>query len=393
MNIGRLAAITLAAFTIAATGSLPASAQQAPYELNVILALTGPAAFIGKAEQQSLQLLEGIVNKSGGLAGRPIKFVIADDASNAAVSVQLANGLIAKNIPVLLGPSFTATCLSVGPLLVKTGPVGYCFSPAIAPPPGSFQYSATVSTHDDARAIARYFREKGWTKIALIATTDASGQQFEASLDDALKLPENKSMTLGAREHFNPTDLSAASLAERVKIAAPQAMIAWAAGTPTGTILRGIHDVGLEIPTAIGNGNMIHAQLAQYASFLPKELYFPGRRALVFDPAAPGPVRTASKTFFDAFKSIDAKPSLPSTLSWDPAQLVIDGLRKLGPNATAAQLNDFIQHQNHWAGINGFYDFTTGNQRGLGIEAVVMDRWDPATSDFVVVSKGGGALK
>jgi branched-chain amino acid transport system substrate-binding protein len=388
----RLIALVFGWLLVSASGAIPAAAQSAPYELNVILALTGPAAFIGKAEQQSLQLLEGILNKDGGLYGRPIKFVIADDASNAAVSVQLANGLIAKNIPVILGPTFTATCLSVGPL-VKAGPVDYCFSPAIAPPAGSYQYSATVSTHDDARAIARFYREKGWTKIALIATTDASGQQFEASLDDALKLPENKSMTLVAREHFTPTDLSAAALAERVKAAAPQAMVAWAAGTPTGTILRGMHDVGLDIPTSIGNGNMIHAQLAQYATFLPKELYFPGRRSLVYDPGAPVPVRTAAKAYFDAFKSADAKPNFATALSWDPAMLVIDGLKKIGPNGTATQLNDFIQHQNHWAGINGYYDFTTGNQRGLGIEAVVMDRWDPATTDFVIVSKGGGALK
>jgi branched-chain amino acid transport system substrate-binding protein len=393
MTARRLIALTFALALAGLGTSRPVAAQPAPYEINVILALTGPAAFIGKAEQQSLQLVEGIVNKGGGINGRPIKFVVVDDTSNPAVSVQLANGLIAKNVPVILGPTFTATCLAVGPLVVKSGPIDYCFSPAISAPAGSYQYSATASTHDDARAIARYFRERGWTKIALIATTDASGQQFSASLDDALKLPENASMTLVDRENFNPTDLSAAGLADRVKAANPQALVAWAAGTPTGTIMRGIHDAGLDIPTAAGNGNMIHAQLAQYASFLPKELYFPGRRSLVYDPSAPPPVRAAAQAFFAAFKSIDAKPNLASTLSWDPAMIVIDGLKKLGTNATAAQLNDYIQHLNGWAGINGYYNFTTGSQRGLGIDAVVMDRWDPAAGDFVLVSKGGGALK
>ncbi|HEY5341143.1 MAG TPA: ABC transporter substrate-binding protein [Candidatus Aquilonibacter sp.] len=372
--------------------SIPVSAQPSPYDINVILALTGPAAFIGKAELQSLQLVEGLVNKSGGINGRPVKFVVVDDTSNAAVTVQLVNGLIAKKVPVILGPTFTATCLSVGPL-VEEGPVDYCFSPAISPPAGSYQYSATAATHEDAQAIARYYRERGWTKIGLIATTDASGQQFAGALDEALKLPENKSMTLVARENFNPTDLSAAGVAERIKAAKPQAIIAWAAGTPTGTILRGMHDVGLDIPTLAGNGNMIQAQLAQYATFLPKELYFSGRRSLAYDPTAPAPVRTASQMFFNAFKSIGAKPNLASTLSWDPALIVIDGLKKIGTNATAAQLNDYIQHLDGWAGINGFYNFKTGNQRGLGLDAVIMDRWDPATGEFVAVSKGGGALK
>ena len=370
----------------------PALAQPAPLEINVILALTGPAAFIGKSELQSLQLLEGIVNKGGGIGGRPIKFVVVDDTSTAATTVQLTNGLIAKNVPVILGPTLTATCLSVGPL-VKSGPIDYCFSPAIAPPAGSYQYSATASTHEDAIAIARYYREKGWTNFALMATTDASGQQFAAALDEALKLPENKSMVLVDSEKFNPTDLSAAGLAERMKAAKPQAVIAWAAGTATGAMLHGLHDVGLDVPTTLGNGNMIQAQLAGYATFLPKELLFSGRRSIAYDPSAPPPVRTALLTFFNAYKSIDAKPNLASTLSWDPAMIVIDGLKKLGPNATAAQLNDYIQHLDGWAGINGFYNFKTGNQRGLGIDAVIMDRWDPVNGEFVAVSKGGGSLK
>ena len=133
MTARRFITIICALGLVALGSSFAAIAQPVPYEINVILALTGPAAFIGKAEQQSLQLVEGLVNKSGGINGRPVKFVIVDDTSSAAVTVQLTNALIAKNVPVILGPTFTATCLSVGPL-VKSGPVDYCFSPAIAPP-------------------------------------------------------------------------------------------------------------------------------------------------------------------------------------------------------------------------------------------------------------------
>jgi branched-chain amino acid transport system substrate-binding protein len=125
--------------------------------------------------------------------------------------------------------------------------------------------------------LARYYRSRGWTKIALMTTTDASGQQFEAFFNEALTLPENKSLTIVAREHWAPADLNVTAQAERIKAADPQAMIGWSAGTPTGTLLRGLHDAGIDIPIACGNGNMIYTQLAQYASFLPSQLYFPGR--------------------------------------------------------------------------------------------------------------------
>ncbi len=370
----------------------PVSAQAAPLEINAILALTGPAAFIGNGEKQALGLIESLTNAAGGIKGRPIKFTIVDDESNPQVTLQLTQGLIAKKVPVILGPSFTATCLAIGPIVAKTGPVDYCFSPSIAPAAGSFQYSSTVATHEDAIALLRYYRARGWTKIALMTTTDASGQQFEAYFNEALTLPENKSVTLVAREHWAPADLNVTAQAERIKAADPQAMIGWSAGTPTGTLLRGLHDAGLDIPVSCGNGNMVYSQLALYASFLPTQLYFPGRRSLVQDPNAPPAIKAAQSRYFDAYKAINVKPNLISTLAWDPAMLILDAFRKLGPDATADQLNDFLQHQNGWAGINGFYNYTNGSQRGLGIDDVIIDRWDPAKADFVAVSKAGGLL-
>lgn len=70
-------ALTVAAMSLAGA---PVSAQTAPIEINAILSLTGPGAFIGKSEQQSLQVLESVTNANGGIKGRPIKFVIVDDA-------------------------------------------------------------------------------------------------------------------------------------------------------------------------------------------------------------------------------------------------------------------------------------------------------------------------
>jgi branched-chain amino acid transport system substrate-binding protein len=381
------------ALVLPLTSGLPASAQTTPFEINTILALTGPAAFIGSSEQKALQILEDVTNKAGGIKGRPIKFVVVDDQSNPAVSVQLVNGLIGKKIPVILGPTFTATCQADGPLIAKTGPVDYCFSPSISPAAGSFQYSATVSTRNDARALAHYYRDRGWTKVALMTTTDASGQQFEQYFDEALALPENAALKLVAREHWAGTDLNITAQAEHIKASGAQAMIGWSAGTATATLLRGLHDTGVDIPVACGNGNMIYEQLAQYAAFLPTTLLFPGRRSLVLDPAAPKPVHEIEAAYFAAFKAAGVRPNLASTLAWDPASMIVDAFKKLGTNVTADQLNDYIQHLNGWVGINGSYDYRDGSQRGIGIDGVVIDRWDAAKDDFVVVSKPGGGTK
>ena len=59
---------------------LPLSSGAAdPYEINVILPLTGNIAFVGTTQQQSLKALEAYVNRTGGINGRPLSFVISDD--------------------------------------------------------------------------------------------------------------------------------------------------------------------------------------------------------------------------------------------------------------------------------------------------------------------------
>ena len=72
-----------------------AVAQPAPLEINIMLSMTGPAAFLGNAEFAAFQAAEKTVNQHGGVKGRPIKIVISDDASSPQVALQLANAFIA----------------------------------------------------------------------------------------------------------------------------------------------------------------------------------------------------------------------------------------------------------------------------------------------------------
>jgi|SRR5579883_3597834 branched-chain amino acid transport system substrate-binding protein len=370
-----------------------ASAAPEPYEINVILSLTGSAAFIGKEEQTSLGIIERLVNQSGGVRGRPIKFAIQDDQSNPQVGVQIANSIIAKHVPVIIGPTFTAVCNAVLPLIRENGPVMYCLSPGIHPVAGGYAFSATVGSGDMALVIARFLRDHHWNRIALISSTDASGQDFERGFDKALALPENKSLQLVAREHFATSDVSVGAQMARIKAADPQAMIGWTAGTGFGTVLRGYHDAGLDIPIIGGNGNMIFAQLSQYAGFIPKELYFPGVLGMSMAQTPKGPVRDRQEIYFKEYAKIHAKPDFPSNAAWDATWLVIDAFKDLGFEATAPQIRDFIRSRRNWVGINGLYTFTDPEQRGIGVMGDAIFRYDPVQQAFIPASKPGGALR
>jgi len=170
----RVAAILLSAMTLSATGTRAAE----PYKINVILPLTGGAAFLGIGEQQALQLFQTVANKEGGIDGMPIEFVFHDDQSSPQTTVQIGNGIFPEKPAVMLGSSIVAMCNAIAPLL-KEGPFDYCLSPGVHPVAGSYQYSTSTDTHALIEALVRYYRLRGMTKIAFMSSTDASSQDGE----------------------------------------------------------------------------------------------------------------------------------------------------------------------------------------------------------------------
>lgn len=362
------------------TGS---GAAEAPYEIDAIMSRSGAYAFQGEEGIQALTIIENLTNKGGGINGRPIKIVILDDQSNPATAVQAANAIIAKHAAVLLGPTAVSLCSAVAPLMTN-GPVMYCFSPGIHPKPGTYVFSSGLSTLDTLAASKKFFAGRGWTKIAFITSTDATGQDADQNIDTVFG-DATGPLSVVAHEHFNPSDLSVAAQMAKIKSSGAQVLVAWTTGTPFGTVLRNAAEAGLGLPILTTAGNLSDAEMHAYAAFLPKELYFPGTPAFGPDQIPPGPLKRALQSYFDALKAAGAKPENATSLAWDGTFLIVDALRKLGTAATATQIRDYIAALRGNVGIYGPHDFVAVPQRGLGIGSVVIIRWD-ATRGWVAAS-------
>lgn len=362
------------------------------YDIHVIQSLTGLGAFLGQNEHKALEIEEKTLNRSGGIKGKPVRFVYHDDQSSPQIAIQLANEIIAEHPAVLLGSSLTATCSAIAPLM-QQGPVMYCFSPAIHPAAGGYVFTQGASTTDLSNALLHFARLKGWTRIAIITSTDASGQDGERNLHDNLALPENAALKLVASVRFNTGDVSVAAQMEEVKAAKPQMLIAWTTGTPAATVFRGIVQAGIEIPVGSTAGNMTYAQMKQYAGFLPKDLYMPASMWPVDgDAQVPLDAGVAAKQreFYAAFAAEGLAPDEASTHPWDPAALIVEALRKLPDGADAAQLRDYLAHVKGAAGIHGVYDFEQVPQRGIPLADTVVTRWDAAANKWTIVAKSTG---
>jgi hypothetical protein len=137
---------------------------------------------------------------------------------------------------------------------------------------------------------------------------------------------------------------------------------------------------------------MTYAQMNAYANIMPKDLLFVSLLAITPEATAKGPLHDAQTVYNNAFKALGIHPDEGHILAWDPSMIIIDALRHLGTNASADQIRDHIVHLHGWVGINGVYDFGSGDQRGISDNASAIARWDPAKNAWVRVSKPKGYL-
>jgi len=360
------------------------------YDVYAETSQTGQGAFVGTGQTTAIRAAEKFINRTGGIHGRPVRFIVQDDQTNPQLAVQIFNDMVSKKVPVILGPGFSAPCYAVWPL-VKDQIVNYCLAPSIHPDPGSYAFSASVSTKDLALAGIRFFHMKGWKKVAVLDTTDATGQDGDNIIKENLALPEFKDMEIVDFEHFAPADVGINAQLARIKASGAQAIITWVTGTPFGTVCRGITDSAIEIPVFTNAGNVSYAQMAQYKAFLPKNMYFTALRFMGNTSAEPASVRKVQADFFAAMQDVGVpKPDTLNAVPWDAILVVVDALRHLPENPTPKQIHDYIEKVKGVPGINGFLDFTNGSQRGVDASAAIIVRFDVANTAWIPVSKPGG---
>ena len=378
-----LTACIFVALTLASALAAPQ-----PFTMPFVVDLTGSNAFTGSDYADTARAFEHFTNEHGGIRGTPIHFDIRDSETSPQTALQIVTQLIAQHPPVIIGPAQIGQCAAVAPTM-ESGPVDYCLSPGLNPKPGGFVFSSSVALAYIEPAMIRFARMKGYRRLAMISTTDASGQANEQATLDALNKPENKSVGMVSAQHFNANDPTASAQIANMKGANPDAVIVWANGTAFGTVLRNLKDAGMDFPVMTTGGNLNQRVMAQFANVLPSTMLFNGIVYFGRNDLSRGPLRTRIDEFYTAFKEINKTATPSSGYAWDPLLIVTDALKHLGTSATAAQIRDYIVHLRGFVGISGVYDFQNDNH-GLSDRSVIMVRWDAAKGAFFAVSRGGG---
>src|SRR6185312_1582653 len=129
----------------------------APYKIGSLQPLSGAAALGGKTALVGLQMAVDRINKSGGINGRPVEIVVADDESKPDVARRKTEKLLVEdNVDAHVGGFLSNICLACMPVFQDTkvvNMISVCLDTTLTTTKCN-RYSFRVHDYAPAQAVA-----------------------------------------------------------------------------------------------------------------------------------------------------------------------------------------------------------------------------------------------
>lgn len=237
-----------------AGGLLSSVALADDLNVGVLLPLSGPSAAVGNQTREGIELGLQMLNESGGLLGKKIKYTVADDESVPAIGLSRVNELLAKNIEVLIGGWNSSVLLAYQPIVAKEN----IFSIATVAKvdqvlTGADQHAFKISpdNQDDARQIAKLVVEKlGAKNVLFMSQNDVYGQSTQKAMQEEIVKLRPGIKVLG-NELFQYQEVNFRNLLEKARSLAPDVIVVTNSSQASGmaAMLQQAHE--LELPAKI----------------------------------------------------------------------------------------------------------------------------------------------
>lgn len=221
------ALLMLSALALAAAAPV-----QAQVKIGVISSATGPVAFVGIPQKNSVALLP---KKAGDLT---IEYIPFDDASDPTQSVQLTKKLLSEYaVDALIGPSGSPNAMGVLQFMAEShtpmlAPVG---TPAVVlPMDDKKRWVFKTHPNDDiiSDGLIAAMTRRGVRTVGFIGYNDPYGESWYKTF---APMAEKAGLQIVANERYNRTDTSVTGQVARLISAKPDAVLV--AGVAAGAAL------------------------------------------------------------------------------------------------------------------------------------------------------------
>lgn len=303
-----------AAVATLAIGATSVSAQ-IPDRIKIgqLVSLTGGAASANAVMVAGVKLAVAELNKAGGIAGKPVDLIVADDQSDPTAAVNSARRLATlEKVHVVIGPNISQFALASAPVFneSKTASIAVSGSTALTPQTANYLFSYAPPGDVAARAMVAYAQDT--LKAKSIAYIGDNGAQAKIAAEAIKAEAAKRKLTITATQEyeFRATDITPQMLA--LRRTNPDVLLMWpGVGEDHGLIVKTASDLNWKVRIVNGQATPLH-------------------------------IAAGKKVFADAFKDV-ASP-LPKSWTYCPNEAVGSGaLPKFADRLKAAEGENYAR--------------------------------------------------
>ena len=245
----------------AALGGLPSFAYaqaNAPIKIGFIASMTGTAATAGFNGIVGVNMAVKEINARGGVLGRQLAVVSADDQSDPTAAVNEARRLVQREkVDVIAGPIASQLTMAAAPVFTegKVAQISISGAAAITTQVAPYHFSLLPSSEAQADAIANYIATT--LKAKSVATIHDSGAQARSIIEAIKANFAKRGIPITGEEEYSlaTTDMTPQLLT--LRRGNPEAMVLIAGtGTDTGYVVKNLADLNWNIKV-VGNISVV----------------------------------------------------------------------------------------------------------------------------------------
>ncbi len=345
-------AITMVA-VLAGCGGGSAPTKSATIKIGANFEMTGGQATFGQSSVNSVKLLFKQINEAGGINGKKLELVIADNKSEPAEAANAMTKLLTQDkVVAVVGPVTSSDVLAASPIAmdkkvavvsnsatnpkvtVENGKVkDFVFRACFLDP-----FQGTVAANFASRSL------KAKTAAVYVDMSSDYAKGLAQFFEEAFTKAGGK---IVAKEAYQQKDTDFRAALTKIKAANPEVIFNPGYYQEVGMFVKQARELGITAPL-IGGDGWDSPKLVEIAGAQALEnTFFVNHYAA--DSKDPDTIK-----FVEAYKKeYGQTPDALAALAWDAALMVVDAIKKAGPDADPVKIKDAIAQTKNLKGVTG----------------------------------------
>jgi len=367
MRIMKLVAVALAIVAMCVAPALAADT----IKVGAILAVTGPASFLGAPEAKTLEMLTEELNAKGGIGGKKIELIIKDSGASPEKAISFAKQLIEEEkVFAIIGPSTSGETMAIKNIAEegKTLLLSCAAAEVIVKPVAKWVFKTPQMDRD---AVIRIFEQMKKMKISKIGVLSSNTGFGKAGKEQIEKLAPEYGIQIAVSEVYDKAATDLTAEVTKVSAANVQGIINWSIEPAQSICIKNARQVCSNVPVfqSHGFGNIQYVKSAGAAA---DGVIFPAGRLLVAETLSDKNPQKA--VLLDYKKKYEAKykedVSTFGGHAYDAFLILTKAIEKAGVDKEKVRAT--IETTKGLVGTAGIFNFSPEDHNGLDKNAFEM---------------------